>query len=317
MDIEECESDDALGMQLESNASDERDLSPGVFAGEDSGGSEDTAEHSPSGDLPTEQIGGAFPADCEDEVFQLGQSGIDRAPSDVMALDESEAEGSASFQCSESEDPDSLRAPTWRPGWNCGEWVRGKRAFGEQAQVLITNVYLNLRLLPNTLAAAVLAHLSPGRQVKNNFADKLSGRLLGLSHSAARSVYDRLMGAGWQLAPPESGEPPHTGPPGVVAGSLSELAAMKLRVREILAICHSGRPDCDYPAAMRRIDISRDLCVRRGPLRYHTPPPKDITPSPPGGPAGWGVGGAGGGNDVIPLGGKRHITRVRKHIALI
>ena len=157
MDIEECESDDALGMQLGSNASDERDLSPGVFAGEDGGGSEDTAEQSPSGDLP---------ADCEDDVFQLGQSESDRAPSDAMALDESEAEGSASFQCSESEDPDSLRAPTWRPGWNCGEWIRGKRSFGEQAQVLITNVYLNLRLLPNTLAAAVLAHLSPGRQVK-------------------------------------------------------------------------------------------------------------------------------------------------------
>ena len=212
MDIEECESDNALDMQLGSNASDERDLSPGMF--EESSSSEDTSE----------QLGD-FPADCEDNIFQLGESEIDRAPSGAMALDESEAEGSVSFQFSESEDPDSLRAPAWRPGWNCGEWIRGRRAFGQQAQVLITNVYLNLRLLPNTLAAAVLAHLSPGRQVKNNFADKLSGRLLGLSHSVARSVYNTLMGAGWQPAPPESGEPPHTRPPGVVAGGLSEVTA--------------------------------------------------------------------------------------------
>jgi hypothetical protein len=141
--------------------------------------------------------------------------------------------------------------PSWRPGENCGDFVCGRRAFGVQAQVLICNVYLNMRQLPAKLAKEVLLCLPPGCDVARNFADRLSSRILGLAHSTARAVHDRLAGSGWR--PIDEALRDSSTPSASL--TLSEFEALKFRVREAMGVCHDGRPDTDYARAMRRVTL--------------------------------------------------------------
>lgn len=145
----------------------------------------------------------------------------------------------------------------WRPGKDCGQWLIGKLSLIEQSQVLITNLYLSLRQLPASVKRTVLDHLCPGHGATRNFADRLSAVLLGVSRSTARYVFERMQDNNWQPRPPQSvsRESADTTMPASVASPLSETHAMKVRVREILAICSAGRPDVDYVHAMRRLQL--------------------------------------------------------------
>lgn len=236
----ELEEDDETHRQPPSESGDDAEIdefmlpgSPGSFAGE-------------AGSDP--EAGGSQPASDADFLFESSSA------SDGMAIDDETDEGTDA-QSGESEG--GMQHASWHPGRDCGEWIRGRRALDVQAQVLIGNAYLNLRRLPSNLAHAVLDNLSPGNRVTRNFADRLSGLLLGLAVSTARTVYDRLSASRWRPVQPEPSEPPEAELQGAIAGGheLSEGTAMSLRVREILAICHSGRPDTDYTAAMRRLGL--------------------------------------------------------------
>ncbi len=189
----------------------------------------------------------------EEDRLELHSSSTESAAEMIV---ESEDGGQAdALILDDSAEPSSRSPPSrWRPGRNCGAWLEGKHGIGAQAQVLIVNLYLNLRRLPAGLSRCILQHLTPGIPVARNFPDRLAAQFLGVSHSTARWVYDRLSSSGWQPADQDSEPtPPQPTPPGVIAGGLSEIDAMKIRVREILAICSAGRPDSDYVSAMQRL----------------------------------------------------------------
>ena len=157
----------------------------------------------------------------------------------------------------------------WHPGKDCGQWMSGLKDFSVQAQVLICNVYLNLRRLPSKVAATALGALSrEGSAATRNFADKLAAALLGLSFHAARTVYNRVSDK-WRPEQREPKKPSDSELPRAIAGSSkpSNFDLMKIRVREILAICHGGKPDSDYPLAMERLCLHGlqvgDTCTSR------------------------------------------------------
>ncbi len=81
--------------------------------------------------------------------------------------------------------------------------------------------------------------------------------MFGLAVSTARTVYDRLSASWWRPAQPEPSEAPEAELQGAIPGGheLSEGTVMSLRVREISAICHSGRPDTDCTAALHRLGL--------------------------------------------------------------
>ena len=135
-----------------------------------------------------------------------------------------------------------------------------------QAQVLITNVYLNLKRLPVAVAKAVWSHLTPGGDaIVRNFADRLASKFMGVSHSMARKIHDRLRDCGWDPAAVEAGvsaaspsqEQRHAlacdvaRASGQAAPEHRALLALKIRVREALSAAHWGEPDASYA---RRIE---------------------------------------------------------------
>lgn len=266
MELEDIESDNDMGLESMSDHSSRSGGPPCVFAG----GSGAPGDGGPpcgfaggEGSESERTVVSDATSRSEHILLRSGSSPDSGGSSNGMSLEEIDGEQSA-FGLPDC-DAEALAPSTWRPGENCGQWIRrGLNGFGVQAQVLICNVYLNVRRMPAALAQTVLRTLLPGSHASRNFADRVSAQLLGLSHGAARSVYDRLSAREWQPEPPESE------PPGVIVGGspLSGLDAMKVRVREILAICHSGRPDSDYPLAMQRLrlyglPVGDRLCSRK------------------------------------------------------
>lgn len=153
------------------------------------------------------------------------------------------------------EETDGVRGCDWNPGRDCGSWVVGKLGLGEQGQVLITNLYLSLRKLPASVNRTILDYLRPGHGATRNFADRVSAALLGVSRSTARYVFDRLQRNRWQPVRPQVAPSASEGCQMVSSATppLSDLDAMKVRVREVLAVCSGGRPDVDYATAMSRL----------------------------------------------------------------
>ena len=176
---------------------------------------------------------------------------LDSVESDDDNADDLHGDTMALGEFSDDSGGPDVEAGGWRPGINCGQWLVGKRGLGTQAQVLIANVYLNLRLLPAKICQAVLSHL--GVRVTRNFADRLAGRLCGVSHSTGRWVHDRLSALGWQ--PTGSRGTGVSEDSGGKSSLMSPLDAMKVRVREVLAVCCRGRPDSDYTRAMQRLEL--------------------------------------------------------------
>ena len=160
-------------------------------------------------------------------------------------------------ECESHSDKNALGSSiAWHPGEDCGKYVRGNEAPPQiQAQVLITNVYLNLRRLPTSVAKAVWSGLAPqGPSIVRNFADRLCSKFMGISHSMARTIHDRLQRNGW--IPVEAADVSMAGlsnQPAPVDRSLRALSALQVRVREAMTVVHWGEPDMAYKRAMARL----------------------------------------------------------------
>ena len=63
---------------------------------------------------------------------------------------------------------------------------------------------------------------------------------------------DRVAENGWRPIDLIDAPPPSSMPSSL---ALPELDAMRFRVREVLGICHGGRPDLDYARALRRVEL--------------------------------------------------------------
>ena len=116
------------------------------------------------------------------------EEGQDESEGREMDLEDSDVE-----MCSVQGAPSSN---SWRPSVDCGIYMTGRVDSAEvQAQVLIVNVYLNLKRLPSSFAKGLWSCLTPdGPGIVCNFADRLASKLMGISHSKARKIHERVRG---------------------------------------------------------------------------------------------------------------------------
>jgi hypothetical protein len=135
-----------------------------------------------------------------------------------------------------------------------------------QGQVLVMNVYVNLRRIPASLCRTVLGSL--GYRDKNrNYSDWCAAALLGISRNMARANWRTLNQHGNRL--PEDCRRPEeaeqcSGCIGAEALGVSANAsqfALEVRVREAIHIAATGGTYADFVAAAQRIQSAR---VRMG-----------------------------------------------------
>ena len=242
-------------------------------------------EGSASSCASSDMVVGTASAKEESECMSLGdvsqQSDVDEAGpldggegsdgSDAMDLGDSESEplggnGGGRRLCSS---PAVCGGGGWRPGADCGVHLSARDAPPQiQAQVLITNVYLNLKRLPAAIAKAIWSHLTPGGDaILRNFADRLASKFMGVSHSMARRIHDRLRDCGWNPAAGEAGvsaaarsQEQRQALAGDVARASGHAAperrallALKIRAREALSVAHWGEPDTSYERSLERL----------------------------------------------------------------
>jgi hypothetical protein len=103
------------------------------------------------------------------------------------------SEGQLAFSAdlSENEIDAEEHTSAWRPAEDCGVW---SIPWGEQAQVLITNCFMNLKRLPGSLCRDIVSRLlpSPDQTPTRNFPDRAAASLLGIGIFAARTVHDQV-----------------------------------------------------------------------------------------------------------------------------
>ena len=167
---------------------------------------------------------------------------------------------------SDDETGPALALGGWHPGKDCGISFLSERdaPLPSSAQVIVTNLYINLRRLPKNVCQMILAVLAPRALVVRNFADRAAAALAGFSHSFARRVHDRVRANGWapceadaslsdaERARREQGLAPNFGRD---AGGRAKSSkwALEVRVREALAVSQGGACDAEYVAAMQRL----------------------------------------------------------------
>ena len=131
----------------------------------------------------------------------------------------------------------------WRPSVDCGIYMTGHVDSAEvEAQVLSVNVCLNLKRLPSSFAKSLWSCLTLGGPgIVYNFDDRLASKLMGISHSKARKIHERVRGNNWIPigAAGVSTAAPATEPQ-TQDRDLRALSALKVRVREALSIAHWG-----------------------------------------------------------------------------
>ena len=103
------------------------------------------------------------------------------------------SEGQLAFSAdlSEHEIDAEEHTSAWRPAEDCGVW---STPWGEQAQVLITNCFINLKRLPGSLCCDIVSRLlpPPNQPPTRNFPDRAAAALLGIGLLAARTVQDQV-----------------------------------------------------------------------------------------------------------------------------
>jgi len=195
----------------------------------------------------------------------LGCSSGAATPEDGALSESSESSG-ATCSADSADQPqrgDALGAGQWRPGADCGVWVAG--GLNAQAQILVTNVYLNLRRLPGKMCKEMLEFL--GRGVPRNYADWAAAALLGLSRNLVRDLWQRLSAREWAVEDASTVPCVSAGArsaPNVSAGASSpasrssgaSLAALAARVREAVHVCSMGGTSIDYAKAIRRMQLA-------------------------------------------------------------
>ena len=178
------------------------------------------------------------------------EEGQDESEGREMDLEDSDVE-----MCSVQGAPSSN---SWRPSVDCGIYMTGRVDSAEvQAQVLIVNVYLNLKRLPSSFAKSLWSCLTPGGPgIVCNFADRLASKLMGISHSKARKIHERVRGNNWIPigAAGVSTAAPATEPQ-TQDRDLRALSALKVRVREAMSVAHWGEPDTAFERQMARLQL--------------------------------------------------------------
>jgi len=216
-------------------------------------------------------IGGLSDSDVDEAGPHNGSEGSDGSNGMDLADFESEAsEGTLGGTCLRSSRV-GCGGGGWQPGVNCGVYLSHRDHLPViQAQVLITNVYLNLKRLPPAVAKALWLSLNPGVVcIKRNFADRLASKLMGVSQSRARTLHNHLRDRGWIPAGTHAGgsaAPPlqEEGLPlagavaradGVSSREARALEGLKVRVREAMAVACGGLPDVAYSKSMERLQL--------------------------------------------------------------
>ena len=83
--------------------------------------------------------------------------------SDARLIDDSDRSDAMSFAVSDGSGGLPPGLGVWRPGIDCGDWALGKSArLFAQGQVLVMNVYVNLRRVPASLFLELLTYLGRG-----------------------------------------------------------------------------------------------------------------------------------------------------------
>ena len=119
------------------------------------------------------------------------EEGQDESEGREMDLEDSDVE-----MCSVHGAPSSK---SWRPSVDCGIYRTGRVDSAEvEAQVLSVNVCLNLKRLPSSFAKSLWSCLTLGGPgIVCNFDDRLASKLMGISHSKARKIHERVRGNNW------------------------------------------------------------------------------------------------------------------------
>ena len=150
------------------------------FLQEPMSGDELMAPSSPGGSFPGSPLFSPIANDEEmelsldeaypDEEMELSLDEAHSVPADLVMSGTSSAScelssGSAAVSAESPmiSDDDAqaglVGARGWQPGTNCGGFISWSEPLREQSQVLIANVYANMRRLPSAVARSLLCHI--------------------------------------------------------------------------------------------------------------------------------------------------------------
>ena len=94
----------------------------------------------------------------------------------------------------------------WQPGTNCGGFISWTEPLREQSQVLIANVYANMRRLPSAVARSLLSHVGMNLHVRRNFADWCAATFLGVTVNSVRELWAYMGANSWTPMLPDPSE---------------------------------------------------------------------------------------------------------------
>jgi hypothetical protein len=187
-----------------------------------------------------------------------GASSPDAALSDH---DSSDSSAAASLALSDGADSAPPRSDVWTPGLDCGTWVLGKVAQRlSQGQVLVMNVYVNLRRIPGNVCRTVLDSLSH-KGIRKNYIDWCAATLLGISRNMMRDTWRALGQNGHRLSEddsrPEEAEQWSDRQAAEASGFSANASwfAFEVRVREAIHIAATGGTSVDLVAAVQRVRL--------------------------------------------------------------
>ena len=204
--------------------------------------------------------------ELSDAADEMSSKEMDVDSADEMSSKEMDIDSDLSLASPPPEAHDGSDCPvqgapssnSWRPSVDCGIYMTGRVDSAEvEAQVLSVNVCLNLKRLPSSFAKSLWSCLTPGGPgIVCNFADRFASKLMGISHSKARKIHERVRGNNWIPigAAGVSTAAPATEPQ-TQDRDLRALSALKVRVREAMSVAHWGEPDTAFERQMARVQL--------------------------------------------------------------
>ena len=147
----------------------------------------------------------------------------------------------------------------WRLGWHVGSWGTGN--FTQQAQVLVTNLYLAVKNLPLTLRSQLRDYFvgraqkffqkSMGKRVSPVL--RVAGGLLGLSCSRVWRIVAQVRGNFWEPVPPRQQSSTDITPAPTEAARADRVRLTL--VRAALAVRTSSGPTYAFVAHLARLAV--------------------------------------------------------------
>ena len=94
-----------------------------------------------------------------------------------------------------------LGGSSWRPGENCGPWVGPVAPLTQQAQVIITNTFFNVKRFSRKVLKTIAQGLCCRRgkdSSRQSIASQIVAFLAGVSRSAVAKCVEQLRANNWQ-----------------------------------------------------------------------------------------------------------------------